>query len=539
MALKSVTEELGKLKNSQDDTTTAIKEVQQTLQAQLDMEKSKRLDDAEARLEAKKATSAANRRGGGARRLDQSRNPFGGLALFPGAGLVVPGLVAIAASITGFDDAIKALKIPDQLKTLKTALTSVKAALTIDLDDLKLPEKFKITLPEGFTKTLDSITDGLGKFVPGGGGLFGMLKGLGTFLDTIGGPVLRALKFLALPLQPFLTLVDFIVGFYKGFTGKDYVYDTATGKLIETQKGIGERIMDGIEGGLLGIVEGIAGAFELLFVRIPQKLAEYFGFDGIAEVLRGFSLVDMVEPIWNGIKKSFNDYFGPLEDGESRLGKIFDAAYEDLVNTFKMLFDFIPSFQDLKRGFLSIMPDWFRSAFEEDEAKARMKNITIPMDPRLAAMPKPEMLSMDDQSLLMERLAFLASGRFQKFGPGGFTDFARRNRSFGFIKNKNDQFYDSETGELTVKGARKLNTERLKYKNQLDMIVNRIVNQDNNADLLKRFFLMNQDAVGAFGNPIFATNSTNNSGNTFIGGATNFQVAPLQAGDTFGVIPGN
>ena len=139
MALKSVTEELGKLKNSHDDTTTAIKEVQQTLQAQLDMEKSKRLDDAEARLEAKKATSAATRRGGGARRLDQSRNPLGGLALFPGAGLVVPGLVAIAASITGFDDAIKALKIPDQLKSLKTALTSVKAALTIDLDDLKLP----------------------------------------------------------------------------------------------------------------------------------------------------------------------------------------------------------------------------------------------------------------------------------------------------------------------------------------------------------------------------------------------------------------
>ena len=50
---------------------------------------------------------------------------------------------------------------------------------------------------------------------------------------------------------------------------------------------------------------------------------------------------------------------------------------------------------------------------------------------------------------------------------------------------------------------------------------------------------MNQDAVGAMGNPIFATNSTNNSGNTFIGGATNFQVAPLQAGDVFGVIPGN
>ena len=534
MALKSVTEELGKLKNAQDDTTVAIKEVQQTLQAQLDMEKSKRLDDAEARLEAKKVTSASTRRGGGAR-LDQSRNPFGGLALFPGAGLVVPGLVAIAASITGFDDAIKALKIPDQLKTLKTALTSVKAALTIDLKDLKLPEKFKITLPEGFTKTLDSITDGLGKFVPGGGGLFGMLKGLGTFLDTIGGPVLRALKFLALPLQPFLTLVDFIVGFYKGFTGKDYVYDTATGKLIETQKGIGERIMDGIEGGLLGIVEGIAGAFELLFIRIPQKLAEYFGFDGIAEILRGFSLVDMVEPIWNGIKKSFNDYFGPLENGESRLRKIFDAAYEDLVNTFKMLFDFIPSFQELKQGFLNIMPDWFRSAFESDEVEAS-RGGNLDNNPQV----QEKMVVLDSREMIKLRnvAARLRSGLFQIYDPKTNTFKLNETMARGFLENPKNSFYDPETGELTAKGARVINNNRIGAQREFNNIIKKI-ERDGNADLLKQFFLDNQDLVGAMGNPIFATNSTNNSGNTFVGGTTNFQVAPLEAGDTIGVIPGN
>ena len=535
MALKSVTEELGKLKNSQDDTTAAIKEVQQTLQAQVDMEKSKRLDDAEARLEAKKATSAATRRGGGARRLDQSRNPLGGLALFPGAGLVVPGLVAIAASITGFDDAIKALKIPDQLKSLKTALTSVKAALTIDLDDLKLPEKFKITLPEGFTKTLDGITDGLGKFVPGGGGLFGMLKGLGTFLDTIAGPALRALRFLALPLQPFLTLVDFVVGFYKGFTGKDYVYDTATGKLIETQKGIGERIMDGIEGGLLGIVKGITGAFNFLFVEIPKYLLNLFGLEGVAEILEGFNLTDMVDPIWNGIKKSFNDYFGPLENGESRLKKIFSAAYDDLVNTFKMLFDFIPSFQDLKQGFLNIMPDWFRSAFESDEAAAtRGENL----DNNPQVQEKMVVLDSNEMIKLRNVAARLRSGFFQIYDPKTNSFKLNETMARGFLENPKNSFYNPETGELTAKGARVINNNRIGAQREFQSIIKRIEKQGN-AGLLKQFFEENRELVGALGNRLFVTNSTNNSGNTTIGGAQVYQYAPLSAGDAMPTIAGN
>ena len=531
MALKSVTEELGKLKDAQDDTTVAINQVQQTLQATLDLEKAKRLDDAEARLEAKKVTSANNRRGGGAR-ASQLRNPFVGL--FPGSRFAIPALAAVAASIVGFDDAIKALKIPDQLKDIKTGLTSVKNALKIDFDDFKLPEKFKLTMPEGLTKTLDGITDGLGKFTPGGGGLFGMLKGLGTFLDTIGGPVLRAAKFLLLPLTPFLTLVDFIVGFYKGFTGTEEVTDRF-GRVRTVQKSTGQKVLDGIEGGMLGIVKGITGAFEFLFLEIPKFLLKQFGLEGVAEILDSFSITDMVDPIWNGIKKSFNDYFGPLENGESRLRKIFDAAYEDLVNTFKMLFDFIPSFQDLKQGFLNIMPDWFRSAFESDEVEAS-RGGNLDNNPQV----QEKMVVLDSREMIKLRnvAARLRSGFFQIYDPKTNTFKLNETMAKGFLENPKNSFYDPETGELTAKGARVINNNRIGAQREFNNIIKRI-ERDGNADLLKQFFLDNQDLVGAMGNPIFATNSTNNSGNTFVGGTTNFQVAPLEAGDTFGVIPGN
>ena len=531
MALKSVTEEIAKLKDAQDDTTTAVKSVVDIMQAQLDMEKAKRLDEAEARLEAKKVTAQATQGNKGKGGSDKLKNPF--IGFFPASRFILPAVAAIAASLVGFDDAIKALKIPDGLKSIKDGLKSVKKALKIDFKDFKLPEKFTLKMPEGLTKTLDSITEGLGKFKPSGGGLFGMLKGLGTFLDTIGGPVLKAAKFLLLPLTPFLTLIDFVVGFYKGFTGVEEEVDRF-GRVRKLTTG--QKLLAGLEGGILGVVKGITGAFEFLFLEIPKALLRLMGLEKVAEILDKFSLTDMVDPIWNGIKKSFMDYFGPLEDGESRLKKIFSAAYDDIVGAFKALFDFMPSFEELKSKFFSIMPDWFRTAVEKRQQAYR--NSQIPEMPVDVATGGSLTRQISDKNLakLRDAASRMASGFPQSYDPETNT-FSMRRIKDGFLANPNNMYFDEASGTLTKLGAKALNKRRRDAAEDLNEII-RDIEKRGNADLLKLFFQDNQNLKGAFGNQIFATNSTSNSGNTYVGGTTNFQAAPLEAGDTFRVIPG-
>ena len=528
MALKSVTEEIAKLKDAQDDTTTAVKSVVDIMQAQLDMEKAKRLDEAEARLEAKKVTAQATQGNKGKGGSDKLKNPF--IGFFPASRFILPAVAAIAASLVGFDDAIKALKIPDGLKSIKDGLKSVKKALKIDFKDFKLPEKFTLKMPEGLTKTLDSITDGLGKFTPGGGGLFGMLKGLGTFLDTIGGPVLRAAKFLLLPLTPFLTLIDFVVGFYKGFTGVEEQVDRfGRVRKVET----GQKIMAGLEGGLLGIVKGITGAFDFLFLTIPKELLRLLGFEKIAKILDKFSLTEMVDPIWNSIKAAFNRYFGPLENGESRLSKIFDAAYEDILFVFKQLFSFMPSFESLKARFLSIMPEWFRKAFESDE-EAAFRQSRLDNNPHAQQKMLATSLAEQQMMALRQSAAQLQTGFVQKYDPNTNTFKLDTKRTFG---GASLLAVTDRDGEFTKAGLKALAQRRKEAAKRLDSIV-REIEAGGLGDELRQFFRENQGLTGAMGNQVFGINNTNNSGNTYVGGTTNFQAALLEAGDSPLIIPG-
>ena len=233
------------------------------------------------------------------------------------------------------------LKLPDLPKFTffsgGVAATAEKLAdfgkINLDALKSKLP-KFSIEIPEGLQNGLDKIGNAFGKWLPGGGGLAGFLNGFETMLGTITKPLKAASKFLLAPLAPFLTLIDFVVGFYKGFTEEKTVTDRF-GRTKVIEQTLGEKLMSGLEGGLLGIVTGITEAFDLLFVTVPAWLLDKFGFEKAAEFLRGFSLTDMVDPIWNGIKDMFKRYFGPKEDGTSRMAHIFNEFWNDLTSIFR------------------------------------------------------------------------------------------------------------------------------------------------------------------------------------------------------------
>ena len=159
---------------------------------------------------------------------------------------------------------------------------------------IKLPEIPNINiLPENFS-FMDKLKDILGNFPDGatdvaGKGILGFIGSAAKVLE----PVLKPIKFIMKTvLRPFtqilLSVIDFVTGFYKGFTGEE-------GELSE-------KLLSGLEGGFLGIVKGITEGFDLIFLELPAMLAEKLGAGKAAEFLRGLKITDLVDPIWAGLK---------------------------------------------------------------------------------------------------------------------------------------------------------------------------------------------------------------------------------------------
>ena len=305
----------------------------------------------------------------------------GGFGLPPIAGLGMLGatLLAISASITGLDTAMRALKIGDILidvgKAIGRAISAVKAfgtgvinafsrllpALTEIgnivragiraipdsvfkfFDDLKL--KIFTTMPEDIAKVsarvsqifepvrnaFNKVADFIRPIATGVGDAGAALgRVIGPIVDFFKAafkaidPLLKPIKMvIGVALRPFvqilLSVVDFVVGFFKGFTGTG---EDAT---------FLEKVTAGIEGGIKGVIRGITEAIDLIFIELPAWIAGKLGFDGVAEKIKEFNVTQFVDPIFNGIKKFFTDAFsGDLE--LPALGGATDFA-KDLMKT--------------------------------------------------------------------------------------------------------------------------------------------------------------------------------------------------------------
>ncbi len=356
---------------------------------------SNRLKDLENQREAKKKIAAPPVKSGAG--AAGGLGLLGGLASLSGITAIVSG---IAASMTGLDDAFKALRVGQIAKTLlatgkafnmralsfidsikdfgrglKTFGTNFKNLLIIP-DETKaafknIPKNFKlglfkalglgvdgkpvVTTSEGvksfsstikgirtsisnflkpvtdifsategeskISKAIKPITDffdglstkftSIAKFFPSinfealkglfgsaekGTGILGFFGKIFSFLD----PLLKPFKYIiGLALRPIfqivLSVIDFFVGFYEGFT-KD------KGDLLE-------KLKSGFEGGIKGVIKGFTDAIDLLFFKIPAFFAEKLGFEEASKKLKEFSLTALVDPAWESVKNFFKEAF--------------------------------------------------------------------------------------------------------------------------------------------------------------------------------------------------------------------------------------
>ena len=174
------------------------------------------------------------------------------------------------------------------------------------LDSIELPTWAK-NIPQNIGALIGSASEGTG--------ILGFFSKAFSFLD----PLLKPLKMvIGTVFRPFtqilLTVVDFVVGFYKGFSG-------AEGSLMD-------KLGAGLEGGIRGIIKGITEAIDLIFVQFPAWIMGKLGFEDTANQLKEFSVTALVDPIWDGIKGFFKkiftgDFMGALGD----IGDIYKNLY--------------------------------------------------------------------------------------------------------------------------------------------------------------------------------------------------------------------
>ena len=198
-------------------------------------------------------------------------------------------------SITGFLDSANTKTtnaFTGTAEAFDKKATKVKNSVQTFFDGIP---RLKITMPEGIGAIGDSIKAVFGS-LDEGTGVLGFLGKVAGFLKPLLTPFEFVLKTVMRPItQIFLSLIDFVVGFYEGFTGEDGSF--------------GDKLKAGIEGGIKGIIKGFTEAIDMIFIDLPAWLLEKLGFKGIADKLREFSLTAVVDPVWEAVKNFFKNMF--------------------------------------------------------------------------------------------------------------------------------------------------------------------------------------------------------------------------------------
>ena len=204
---------------------------------------------------------------------------------------------------------------------LLDTIQSVKNSVQNFFD--KIP-RIKFTMPEGVGTIGSSIAKIFGS-AEEGTGVLGFLGKVFGFIEPLLAPFKKIIGVIMRPfVQVFLSLIDFVVGFYEGFTGED-------GSFLD-------KITAGIEGGILGVIKGITDAIDLLLIDLPAWFLGKLGFDGVAEKLKEFSLTALVDPAWEAVKGFFTGMFNDPGSTLMSIGAgIGDMATEFLKTLLRMV----------------------------------------------------------------------------------------------------------------------------------------------------------------------------------------------------------
>ena len=189
------------------------------------------------------------------------------------------------------------LTLPEGVKTFFSKITGFFSGIadwfkgieaSIDLSPFLDPIKNAL----GFADEAGEAGSGLLGFFGKVKGFLGVvLKPIGVVTRILGGPF----------VQGFLSLLDFVKGFADAFSTQETTVDEF-GNVVKDTRGLGARIIDGLEGGVKGVIKGIVDAIDLLFLDLPGWILGKLGFENVSKFLKELNIGEMVDPVWNWVK---------------------------------------------------------------------------------------------------------------------------------------------------------------------------------------------------------------------------------------------
>lgn len=209
------------------------------------------------------------------------------------------------------------------------------------------------------------------------------LKGIGIavagFFAIFGGTIMRGIGSVLKMARTFGNIVGKIGKVF----GKIFIPFTIAMGAFAAITGFIEGFK---EGGILeGLKQGIISLFDTL-VAAPLDLLKdgvawvlgKFGFENAAEILESFSFSDIFSNMFGAlfnvigqavdwVKSLFT--FSEPEEGSFSLSNLIFSALDKVKNLFVSLFDFLPSFSDIKDSIVNMMPSWMRGFISEDDSE--------------------------------------------------------------------------------------------------------------------------------------------------------------------------
>ena len=272
----------------------------------------------------------------------------------------------------------------------------------------------------------------IGKLITGAGKIIGKLLGMGSKIKGLAA----AGDDVAKGASKFSKIADFFKNFGSKFSKFGSIFKTVLGKIalpitliIGVLSGLEQAIVgfkeDGIIGGIKGFLKGafdsiIGGLLDLIKDGLSWVL-KLFGFDNIAEVLDSFSFselysnwVDKVFELagkvfsWLGEKTTaaiewIKEKLGFEEDGfklpSFSIGEMVTNAVEKIKNLFTSIFDFLPSFEDIKGNIKSILPSWLGGSDDKVAESSPRVSSTGVISPTNQAISSTGVISPTNQAV--------------------------------------------------------------------------------------------------------------------------------------------
>jgi hypothetical protein len=141
---------------------------------------------------------------------------------------------------------------------------------------------------------------------------------------------------------------------------------------------------------------GEGGLIDIIFAPIDKAIAWVQGIFGWGDPEEPFELSEVVKNAFRLAKDwvvglfKWGEEAGTGEDGEWSLMNLVDAAVEKIKEFFTNLFDFLPSFADIKASLTSMLPEWMRPDSIEDQRQELLDQLAAMEQAAANALPAAE-----------------------------------------------------------------------------------------------------------------------------------------------------